>query len=60
MSEEIEIRKMRKYIQWTGPDYIGASGSMAPGPEVPEGPCESKRKIWETYFITLEEVPVLV
>ena len=31
--------------------YIGASGSMAPGPEVPGGPFEIKRKIWETYVI---------
>ena len=37
--------------------YIGVSGSVAPGPEVPEGPFESKIKIWETDFTKLEKDP---
>ena len=36
--------------------YIGASGSMAPGPEMSGGPFENK-KIWETYFIKLKGAP---
>ena len=37
--------------------YIGASGSMTPDPEVPGGPFESKRKIWETDGLEFEEAP---
>ena len=37
--------------------YIGASGSMAPGPEMPGGSFESLKNS-ETYFIKLEWVPV--
>ena len=37
--------------------YIGASGSMAPGPEVPGGPFEDKNKNWESYFIKFEGAP---
>ena len=37
--------------------YIGARGSMALAPEVPGGPFEIKRSIWETYFIKLMGPP---
>ena len=42
---------------WQSQIYIGASGSMAPGPEVPGGPFESKNKNWEAFFIKFEEAP---
>ena len=37
--------------------YIGASGSMAPGPEVPGGPFEDANKKWESYSIKFEGAP---
>ena len=37
--------------------YIGASGSKAPGNEVPGGPLEDKNKNWEPYFIKFKGAP---
>ena len=37
--------------------YIGASVSMAPGPEVPGGPFEDKNKNLESYSIKFEGAP---
>ena len=42
-----ELREHPTIQQWTGMQgriYIGASGSMAPGPEVPGGPFKSKEE----------------
>ena len=44
--------EVKIYSPAQGRIYIGASGSMAPGPEVPKGPFESKKNIllnlWRT------------
>ena len=51
------IRLLSRHATGQGRIYIGASRSMAPGPEVPGGPFEGTNKHWEAYFIKFEGAP---
>ena len=54
-STRLTSSEVKEVVHNQGRIYIGASGSMAPGPEVLGGPFESKVKIWKTYFIKFQK-----